>query len=973
MNRAIYSLIFFLSAAFASGGSLDDLRQALEQASVSQVQEKVYVHTDNTCYFVGDTLWYKAYVVRADNLKPTDMSRILYVELLSPDGLLVERQNIIVAPEGYTCGQFVLRDSLYSGYYELRAYTRWNLNFNQRQHRFSKDDGWAFYNRQMAEEYYRLWDGLYSRVLPVYSKPEEAGDYDLRRIYQRPKTRLPKPKKDELKCTFYPEGGSLVEGLQSRVAFEIVDQNGEIVNISGTVWAGDNKVCDIATGYMGRGLFTVTPGSRRLEARFRWHDKDWSIDLPKAEKAGAVMTLDGNRLSIQGLHLPQDRQYAVSVLCRGSLQFFKEVDLSPSTLHQSPFTITLPLESLPVGVNDVTLFDNEGQILADRLFFVANEANEANEPNGTNGANETYYGLIEPIEAINPVKATTTYDPYAPITIGLQLPTPNTTFSVAVRDTRTDEPTYDDGNIMTSLLLSSELRGFIARPAYYFESRDDEHRQNLDLLMMVQGWRKYKWQQLADTSFVPQYQPETTLTVSGTVYKMLSVIPVGDLPLEEPMGIAEVGAWSTGRFVGGENLFGKKTAQEDVDAASTADDSEQGADDYGSDSGTTDISAVSSYTTDDPSSILGVNHRGMRREVMVEAEVYTEDGMVAAVQKTHDGGRFVFEVPPFYGNTYLNIKAYKEKDTLRKAMTSRSDKEVYREDAFADYYVKRDMPYPVFTEEYNFYQNHAPDWDPSMEEVDTLSLLSMENDYHQLRNVDVKGRRRGRRATDWTKPAFVRDAYDLYNDLTDYGLSYGKYDMRMFPQQVARFLFGNMGRRTKFNVDARLNGYVYWRNYDLTGTITNADLAAEVQAFDQKLAPQAIYNNLLLARLQNVRIYTDYEPRKEDSTLVEGKYIADMTVEMEPIADDGKQVVFRDRHIYYHGLNEPADFYQPDYSHRPVDGQPVDYRRTLYWNPNARTDEHGRFITTFFNNGKETRIKISAAGVTPDGRLLFSK
>lgn len=955
MNRIFFSLILLLSAVAGRAGSLDDLRQALEQSSVTQVQEKVYVHTDNTCYFIGDTLWYKAYVVRADNLKPTDMSHILYVELLSPDGLLVERQNIIVAPEGYTCGQFVLRDSLYSGYYELRAYTRWNLNFNQREHRFSKDDGWAFYNRKMAQEYFRLWDGLYSRVLPVYSKPEEAGDYDLRRIYQRPKTRLPKPKKEELFVTFYPEGGTLVEGLQSRVAFEAVDQNGEVANIRGAVWAGDEKVADIATGYMGRGSFDVTPGGRRLVARFQWRGKDYSFNLPTAERVGAVINLHGNQLNIAGSNLPQDRQYAVSVLCRGVLKHFEEVTLTGAS-GITGTEVTLPLESLPAGVNDVTLFDSEGQILADRLFFVAGAAGAASgsQPN------------IEPIETVNPLRSSTTYSPYDPITIGLQL-TPETTFSLSVRDTNTDEPSYDNGNIMTSMLLSSELRGFIANPAYYFESNDEEHRQNLDLLMMVQGWRKYKWKQLADTAFVPQYQPETTMTVSGAVYKMLSVVPVGDLPLEEPMGIAEVGEWVTGRFVGGESQF--KTSP----TAVTMEDEvqEDVSEDYGADGGSTDISVITTTMTEDASSIIGVNHRGMRREVMVEAELYTEDGMVAAVQKTHDGGRFVFEIPPFYGTTYLNMKAYKEKDSLRKAMTARGDKEVYREDAFADYYVKRDMPYPVFTEDYNFYQNHAPDWDPSMEEVDTLSELSMENDVHQLRNVDVKGRRHGRRATDWTKPAFVRDAYDLYNDLTDYGLSYGKFDMRMFPQQIARFLYGNMGRHTKINIDGRLEGQTYWRNYDKT--YVDGILAAEIQEFERKRSPQALYDKLQLSRLQNVRIYSDYEPRKEDSTLVEGKFVADMTVDMEPIADEGKQVVFRDRHIYLHGMNEAADFYQPDYSRRPVGERPEDYRRTLYWNPNARTDENGRFITTFYNNGKETRIKISAAGVTPDGRLLFSK
>ena len=71
--------MFLLLPLWAEAGNIEDIRQALLQSSLSQVQEKVYLHTDNQCYFVGDTLWYKAYVVRADNLKPTDLSRILYV------------------------------------------------------------------------------------------------------------------------------------------------------------------------------------------------------------------------------------------------------------------------------------------------------------------------------------------------------------------------------------------------------------------------------------------------------------------------------------------------------------------------------------------------------------------------------------------------------------------------------------------------------------------------------------------------------------------------------------------------------------------------------------------------------------------------------------------------------------------------------------------------------------------------------
>lgn len=942
--NSIYRLFLLLLLAVQGvhAGSLHDIRQALESSSVSKVQEKVYIHTDNSCYFVGDTLWYKAYVVRADNFRATDMSRILYVELLSPDGVLVERQNIIIAPEGHTCGQFVLRDSLYSGYYELRAYTRWMLNFGVSEHMYTTQETWQFFNKQMAADYYRLWDGLYSRVLPIYSKPEERGDYDSRRMYQRPKARLQKPKKEELFVSFYPEGGQMVEGLQSRVAFDVTDQNGEAVDINGTVQAGDGKAIAVATSYMGRGVFTVTPGSDRLKARFTWRGKQYSFNLPKAEKRGAVICLDGNEVTIHSRQLPADRQYAVSVLCRGMLKHFEA--FTPSDDHG--VTLTLPKDSLPMGVNDLTVFDSEGQILADRLFFVKDGRRD-------------FAGVAAITSDMSP---THTYAPYEKVSVEMQLQ-PSTTFSVSVRDTRTDEPTYNDGNVMTELLLSSELRGFIARPAYYFEGNDAGRASALDLLMMVQGWRKYKWQELSDTAHHLRYEPEKTMTVSGAVYKMLGVAPVEQ---------DEVTSWQNG--VGRVRTKGPAAETEQADPFA-----ETGSETTGEGTVTESAPFDDGYEYGNISSAndeLGVNHGGLKREVMVEAEVIMGSEIVAGRQMTQNGGRFVFEIPPFYGATYLNLKAYREKDSLKKAMDSRKDATVFREDAYADFYVKRDMPYPIFAHKYDFYENHAPEWESPIEE-DSLSNFSMENDVHQLQNVNVRGRRRGRRAIDWNKPAIVRNAYDLYNDLTDYGLSYGIFDMRQFPLQVAKFLYGNMGRQVNFNVDGRLNGQTYWRNYsdiiDMGGT--SGDLSAEMQEQSKHMnnrSAGAIFKDLHLSRLMDVRIFSDYEPRNEDSTLMQSNYLADATVEMVPIPADGRQVVYRDRHIFIQGMSEPMDFYQPDYSRRQL-AEPADYRRTLYWNPNARSDEEGRFRATFYNNGKETRIKVSAAGITPDGRLLWSQ
>jgi len=963
MGRILSYIICLLTGITTSvhANGLDDIKQTLMASSMQQTQEKVFVHTDNQCYFVGDTLWYKAYVVRADDLKPTDMSRLLYVELLSPDGMLVERQTVIVSPTGFTCGQFALTDSLYSGYYELRAYTRWNLNFNVREHYYRKEETWWFYNKQMAADYYRVWDGLYSRVLPIYSKPEKDGDYDARYMFQRPKTRLPRKKKDDLVVTFYPEGGHLIDGIENRVAFDVTDQHGEAINIKGTIDLGNGKTLTLKTEHMGRGVFNVTPNGKRLHASFHWHSKDWTIDLPKAEMRGATFRLDGNSLDIKAIGLPEDKDYAVSILCRGALKHFEKIALTPKAPLSSPkgntnagkpsneapsgavwgasATLTLPFDQLPTGVADITLFDSDGQILADRLCFVNNHEHDS-------------------LLITAPIERTHTYSPYERVDLPIQLHgvSQPTTFSLSIRDSYTNEATYDDGNLMTDLLLSSELRGFIAHPAYYFEADDEVHRHHLDLLMMVQGWRKYKWQELAEADRPMRYEPEKTLTVEGAVYKMLGITPVGDYKA----GYDEITEWQFGRFP-------SDNSEDEImgDAMGYNTEGDTGGEGMETTTGET-TSSVSYSSLASANDNIGVNHGNLRHEVLVEAEVALDDRFVGGVQETKNG-RFIFEVPPFYGLAYLKMKAYNENDSVKKNMASRKDAKVLDEDAFPDYYVKRDIFFPVFTHDYNYYEKHQPNVDYTML-VDTVSEYSMENDVHELGEVNVKGRRRGRRAVDWKKPAYVVDAYDLYNDLTDRGLSFGKLDMRQFPVQVCKLLFGNMNRPLNYNVDGRIEGHVYYRNYS---PFTTGDEAEQAGLFVANRTSTYLYRRLKLKRLKNIRVFTDYEPRTEDSLMTYESHTADATVDLELIPNDGVQPTFRDRHILLRGINLAEEFYQPDYSARQPE-EPTDHRRTLYWNPNAVSDSEGRFTATFYNNSKETRITMSAAGVTLDGQLLHS-
>lgn len=925
--------------------TLDDIQNTLKRSSEKCVQEKVYIHTDNTCYFVGDTLWYKAYVVRADDLKMSNISRILYVELLNPDGLVVERQNLVVSNKGgYSCGSFTLHDSLYSGYYELRAYTKWMLNFNEHEHRFGQEIKYSFYNYAMAHDFFRQWDGLYSRVLPIYKKPDEKGDFTYKRMYNRPKQRVVPAEKDKLIATFYPEGGHLIKGIENRIAFELTSQEGENINLTGSIIKDDKTIAKIKTTHNGKGVFAIIPDDERIQVKFHYLNKDYQFKLPKSENTGATVKIENGKAIFTTRQLPQDQQYGVSILCRGVLKYFTQVSFN----QQGIYTLTLP--NLPTGVNDITLFDNNGQILADRLFFVNNH---------------DYDGYVAKVDSGMKI----TFDPYEAITLGIQCEQVDTvsTISVSVRDKQTDEPSYDDGNIMTDLLLSSELKGFIANPAYYFESDDEQHRQALDLLMMVQGWRKYKWEEQANPEKLnKRYMPEVTMTVEGAAYKLDPVYEVDPKEISYwRYGIGKIGEKNVTVDDSNDSGSGTETDMNSGEATETAEANNT----YEIDDKIELPADIKEMDKEQYGSLREIRRRvkgSLKKEVYVEAELIVGKDIAGLAQKTTNGGRYLFQIPPFYGCGILNMKAYSVKDSLKKNMISGHEKGIMDETQIPDYFVKRDLFYPRFPNKYNYYQNHTPD--NYVTPLDTMSELSMENDMHMLRNVNVKGKWHGKRAIDYSKPAFVCDAYEIYNELTDYGLSWGMFDARSFSFKVCQYLFGNMNRYREFNMEAKLNtetekNYLLARNFT-TGAPT---WSMSVGKSDYYIAKQ-----LQLKRFGDIQVYTDFEPRNEDADIEFTRTAADATVVINTIPNEAEQPTYRDRHIIIQGFDYPTEFYSPNYSQQHPK-TPTDYRRTLYWNPNVKTDKNGRAIIHFYNNSRETRVNVSVAGITADGHFIRTK
>lgn len=901
----LLSLIFLFPSLSAHADAIDSLETVLRDKP--QIQEKIYLHLDNNCYFLGDTIWYKAYVVTADDLHPTNLSKLLYVELLNSDGFVVDRQHVIVSDKGLTCGQFTLQDSLYSGYYEIRAYTKWQLNFNVTHRKYSFIDERRFYNKQMCADFFREYPGLYSRVVPVYNKVRN-GAYDERYMSRRPKQHVLKAT-HKLLVKFLPEGGNCVEGVKNNIAFEVTDQDGQAMDVEGKL--DDGTI--VKTDYMGRGVFAYTPSNSQQKITFTWEGKEYTFKLPKSVKEGVSLHYD-HLTRTATVNAVGVKAAAYGVLCRGRLQKFQRLN--------GESTILLNDVQLPTGVNDLVIYDADATPLASRLFFINNHDMGANiDVKMTTDAGE--------------VVEKTTLNPYQKVDLTLSSNTqhlsPNT-YSIAIRDARTDDKGYDDGNILTDMLLSSELRGFVAYPAYYFASDDEEHTSRLDQLMMIQGWRRYKRVKQA------RYLPEVTTTFEGSVYKIPSTADILELEdLDATMKNKTNNAADFSMLNGNPDTGDAVTEAPEIETELQQENS------------------VFSEPMDDFH-----NGKPLKKEVLVEGEVEFDGKSYGVVAQTTAGGKFSFKIPPYYGKGILFIKAYNVKDSVKRSMEGLKDKKWLDERAFPDYYVKRDMFFPVFTNPYSWYQINSPELFFVDEEEDgNIPQTSKLAGNHTLQTVIVKARRRGKRSWDMSKPALVRDIYDIYNDVTDYGLSPGVLNFMKFPGQITNCLFGNMGLMKQPNMRATMEKTTFYRNY-----------IQSTSEYDKNMATTYMFERLRLKRMKEVRIYTDYELRTDSGYVAEENEAA-VVLDFVPIANDGTRYTYRDRRYVFPGITYAEEFYSPDYSntHQLSPNTPADYRRTLYWNPNAKPDADGKFTVTFYNNSRQTRVRVSAVGVDSNGKL----
>jgi len=444
--------------------------KALERQTYDFVHEKVYLHLDKPYYSKGDNLWFKAYTVAGPNHTPSPLSENLYVELINKKDSVIKRLTVYLN-KGLGNGDFNLADSLQSGKYTIRAYTNWMLNFD-------KD---FFFQRQ-----FQLID-------PIYNKPETKPETD-----------------PTFQISFYPEGGELITNLSSKVAFEIPNHLEKLpIEIIDDL---DQIITTAETVHQGMGSFELKP----LEGRTYFAKINGTAAkhaLPKVRNQGLVFSVD---------NITSDEEVIVNIKSTAAKEQQNEVFLIAHTRGLIGFSskvewkggsakVTIPKKKLIAGLVHVTLFDENWNPEAERLIFKKQNTDSIKvtlktDQNSYKIRDSTLVKLTIQSGNGEPLKGF---------------------FSLSVFDTKQINPNDISENILSSIYLSSDIRGALKNPLQYFDTDNPKASQDLDLLLLTKGWRRFVWKDILDGKFQEtKFEVEQGFDVSGKVTQKSSNKPV---------------------------------------------------------------------------------------------------------------------------------------------------------------------------------------------------------------------------------------------------------------------------------------------------------------------------------------------------------------------------------------------------------------------------------------------------------------
>lgn len=451
---------------------LDSLEKRANQYSETHPIEKIYVHLDKPFYVVGEVSWYKAYVITGPDLHPTDVSTVLYMDWIDPSGKVIKHQRLKIE-NGSAIGDFTIDKTFRQGTYTAKAYTNWMRN----------EDPVLFYSRSIE---------IFN---PTSTPSSLQGDTS--------------PSGIDLQ--FFPEGGTLVAGIKTQLAFKAIDSHGKGIEVKGRIVDEQNKLVTVLkSSHNGMAVIPfIAQGYTSYRAVL---DGGEVYALPVPTESGlmlAASNMNANKLLVR---IQASKDYVPSAVylvgqSQGSICYAAYIELDGMAKD-----ISISKEELPEGVLQLTLFNQEGVPQCERMVFIRKD----NKMSVTIQSNKVKYAPRDSVILdlkVNDAKGNPA----------------QTSLSVSITDAGLVMPDRNAENIYTRLLLQSDLKGNVEFPGWYFDSQTSERTYALDLVMLTHGWSRYNWKKLlSHTADSIQFMPEKGIVLEGKI--IANKKPVANAP-----------------------------------------------------------------------------------------------------------------------------------------------------------------------------------------------------------------------------------------------------------------------------------------------------------------------------------------------------------------------------------------------------------------------------------------------------------
>jgi alpha-2-macroglobulin-like protein len=528
------------------------LKQKLHERNTKFPEEKIYVQFDKPFYKPGEKVWFNAMILNSNTHQPTTVSNVVYVELIDPKGNVADRKELLIE-QGSAHGAFDFAPLGISGLYQVRAFTNWMKNFGEQSY-FKKTiqvqrviTPRLLLKLEFAKKAYGAGDSVSAKltVTSLQNHPAQSASVAMQASLDGKATlaarfttdalgvstikfRLPDTLNspdgllnliisyngleesisrsipivlNKIRLDFFPEGGYALANVSENIAFKALNEFGKGADVSGVILDENKKIVTHFESYhLGMGAFEFTPlAGKKYYAQINSPAGNSSLlPLPDARISGLALKLNEiTSTSVSWTISSTDLQSGYLVAqAHGELLQTQAVQLKPGIN-----TVSMATDKFPAGIAVFTLFTNDGIAQRERLVFL-------------NRDKKLSIKLIPDKQQYSPREKVTlkihTSDEH-----GKGIPAK---LSLSVADDQLISFADDkQDNLLSAMLLSSEVKGEIEEPSFYFDPKEPKAEKALDYLLMTQGWRRFTWNEvLADTLQIA-HAPERINTVSGKI------------------------------------------------------------------------------------------------------------------------------------------------------------------------------------------------------------------------------------------------------------------------------------------------------------------------------------------------------------------------------------------------------------------------------------------------------------------------